>query len=429
MTTTTNTTDTLTTLTSASAARFAGLTWGLELECVDRNRAECAQVLGQLFGTTPRYEGGSYDRWAVAMADGRVWTVVRDGSLSKEQSAEVVTPIMTYTDIDIMQQVVRALRSAGSKADGSCGVHIHLGAQGLGGADGALRLTKLAYHQQSLMFKALQVSPERAARYARPLESCEVGAFVNEINRRQHTTLDELRTAWYGRYDTENRQHYHYDSSRYHWLNLHSLFFRGTIEFRLFNGTMHAGEIRSYVLLCLALGDRARNVERAPRGLRQNQGSDKFAFRNFLNSIGLRGAEFTSVRQHLLKHLTGDASYRTPEQRTAARQQECVAHLGITVEIPRQATSQYGMFQILTEEQGLALVTSVSGRATVIEIRRDQNQVASYLPSAGGNRIAELSEQGIEDVTRGQFQCAQYARRAYRWGVAQRRLGRQQVTA
>ena len=37
----------------------------------------------------------------------------------------------------------------------------------------------------------------------------------------------------------------HYNSSRYHGSNIHATFTKGTVEFRLFNGTLHAGEIKA----------------------------------------------------------------------------------------------------------------------------------------------------------------------------------------
>ncbi len=37
---------------------------------------------------------------------------------------------------------------------------------------------------------------------------------------------------------------YHYHSSRYRACNMHSVFYHGTIEWRLFNSTLHAGEAK-----------------------------------------------------------------------------------------------------------------------------------------------------------------------------------------
>ena len=62
-----------------------------------------------------------------------------------------------------------------------------------------------------------------------------------------------------------SRRDTHYDDSRYHCLNLHSVFQKGTVEFRLFNGTVHAGKIKAYIQLCLAIGAQALNQSCASR--------------------------------------------------------------------------------------------------------------------------------------------------------------------
>jgi hypothetical protein len=43
----------------------------------------------------------------------------------------MVTPILTWDDIESLQELVRQLRHAGAKSDPShmCGVHIHIGAK------------------------------------------------------------------------------------------------------------------------------------------------------------------------------------------------------------------------------------------------------------------------------------------------------------
>ncbi len=45
--------------------------------------------------------------------------------------------------------------------------------------------------------------------------------------------------------------------------------------------------------------------------------NDKYSFRVWLNSIGMKGPEYSAARSELLKNLSGDPSFRTPEQKTA----------------------------------------------------------------------------------------------------------------
>ena len=41
--------------------------------------------------------------------------------------------------------------------------------------------------------------------------------------------------------------------------------------------------------------------------------NEKYAFRTWLNSLGMVGKEYSEIRKELLKNLTGDASFRVPK--------------------------------------------------------------------------------------------------------------------
>ena len=128
--------------------------------------------------------------------------------------------------------------------------------------------------------------------------------------------MEALKTAWYG-YRGGNAG-YHYDGTRYHGVNLHSLFYRGTIEFRYFNGTLHAGEIKAYVQLCLAIAQRALTVTSTQRARRiVPEGCEKWTMRLFLKTLGMVGPEFATARLHFMKRLSGSAE--NPSRVTVAR--------------------------------------------------------------------------------------------------------------
>lgn len=54
-------------------------------------------------------------------------------------------------------------------------------------------------------------------------------------------------------------------NSRYHCLNLNSVFQKGTVELRLFNSTTHTGNIKAYIQLCMAISAQALNQRCASR--------------------------------------------------------------------------------------------------------------------------------------------------------------------
>ena len=106
---------------------------------------------------------------------------------------------------------------------------------------------------------------------------------------------------------------HHYDRSRYHLLNLHATFSTErpahTIEFRAFNATLHAGEIKSYIQLCLAISAQALHSKSASP-TRPETDNPKYTFRCWLLRLGFIGDEFETARGHLLKRLPGNAAWR-----------------------------------------------------------------------------------------------------------------------
>ena len=101
-------------------------------------------------------------------------------------------------------------------------------------------------------------------------------------------------------------------------LNLHATFTKGTVEFRLFqfdapsdgkqNG-LHAGQLKSYIQLCLALSQMAKTLKSASPKPQQTE-NPKYAMRTWLLRLGFIGEEFATARETLTKHLDGDASFR-----------------------------------------------------------------------------------------------------------------------
>jgi len=166
--------------------------------------------------------------------------------------------------------------------------------------------------KEDLIYKALQVSVARERRYCKKVEQ----SFLEELNRKKPKTLEQVSRIWYNGNDG---RHEHYHNSRYHCLNLHSVFQKGTIEFRLFNGTTHAGKIKAYIQLCLAISHQALTQRCASR-IKTQSTNEKYTFRTWLLRLGLIGDEFKTARLHLLEHLDGCIAWKDPAQ--AERQKQ-----------------------------------------------------------------------------------------------------------
>ena len=166
--------------------------------------------------------------------------------------------------------------------------------------------------KEDLIYKALQVSVSREHSYCQKIEQ----RFLEELNRKKPKTLEDVERIWYG---GPSRRYQHYDTSRYHCLNLHSVFQKGTIEFRLFNGTLHAGKIKAYIQFSLAVCAQALN-QKCASSTKTQSANEKYTFRTWLLRLGLIGDEFATARLHLLKALPGCIAWKDPAQAEAQKE-------------------------------------------------------------------------------------------------------------
>ena len=145
-------------------------------------------------------------------------------------------------------------------------------------------------------------------------------AELGELGERQGrppdpSPADFPARIWYDDRNWEWHAHQHYDPSRYHLLNLHAVWQKGTIEFRAFNSTLHAGEVKAYIQLCLAISHQALTVASASPN-RPVTDNPAYTFRCWLLRLGMNGEEFKTARTHLLKHLPGNAAWRNGAETT-----------------------------------------------------------------------------------------------------------------
>lgn len=140
--------------------------------------------------------------------------------------------------------------------------------------------------------------------------------FIEEINRKKPKDMEEIKGLWY--HGRMSEQFQHYSNSRYVICNLHSFFQHGHYEIRAYNGSLHAGEVRSQIVLALAISNAAMTKKYCSPHVSQSDNM-RYSFRVWLLNLGLIGDEFKNCRTHLLKHLDGDIAWRHPEDGIAAR--------------------------------------------------------------------------------------------------------------
>lgn len=296
-------------------------TFGIEIEGNNITREKAARTAARYF-ETDRYEytagRNGYDAWSAWDAQGREWKFQKDVSITgpESQKCEMVSPILHYEDMELLQGVVRALRKAGMKSDYTrmAGVHVHI--SGEGHTPQTIRnLVNIMAAHESQLAKAIRIDRNRMNRYCRTVDP----KFLEGVNRKKPRTMEELEDLWYQTQNADGNRYTHYNSSRYRVCNLHS-FFHGhhTSEFRLFqfdcphdgkqNG-MHAGQVKSFIQLCLAINQLAKMVRTASPKPQQTE-NEKYAMRCWMLRLGFIGDEFKTAREYYLNNMEGNSAWR-----------------------------------------------------------------------------------------------------------------------
>lgn len=298
--------------------------FGVEIELTGISRPAGAQVIADHFGTgRPHSIGTGYDTYTAMDRKGRTWKCMRDSSInpqvkrngriengSSDLRCEVVTPILQYEDLEDLQQIVRKLRAAGAIANNSCGIHVHVdGANHT--PDSLTRLINFAVGRQDLFYEALEIG-DRGDRWCKKINA----ALLNAMKHDSVRTKESMERIWYSAVNDGYRQgidHAHYNPTRYHGINLHAFFTKGTVEFRLFNGTTHAGKIKAYVQFCLAMSAWSINAKDNLHFMKSAHYADKAQRGRLMlgvlkNRLGMRGPEYKTARLHLTAAFTDQAA-------------------------------------------------------------------------------------------------------------------------
>lgn len=293
-------------------------TYGVEVEMNNITRRAAAKAAADFFGThrfeDTHYRNG-YQSWSAWDAQGREWKFQKDVSIAGTDSkkCEMVTPVLHYEDMELLQGVIRALRKRSGKSCPSrgCGVHIHIGGDGHTPQTIRNLVNIMASHENQLI-KAIEISYSRMSHYCQTVDH----DFLERINTQKPKTNEELARCWYnGRIQTN-----HYSYTRYRMLNLHSYFNRyHTIEFRCFNfdeetderkGGLHAGQLKAMIQLCLAMSQMAKELKTASPKKQQTE-NEAYAFRCWMLRLGFIGDEFKTAREYFMRNFEGNSAWRS----------------------------------------------------------------------------------------------------------------------
>ena len=171
----------------------------------------------------------------------------------------------------------------------------------------------MAAHEEQIG-RAIKIAASRTEEYCRTVSP----DFLRRLNARKPQTMAQLEDIWYEGNGADFQRDEHYNPSRYHMLNYHACFTKGTIEFRLFQfdephgdkkGGIHCGQLKAYIQLCLAMSQLAKDLKFASPKPQQTE-NEKYAFRCWMLRLGFIGEEFKTARTLLLKNVDGNGAWR-----------------------------------------------------------------------------------------------------------------------
>jgi len=182
---------------------------------------------------------------------------VYDGSLEEGLGVEFVSNAFNGDLlINKINDFCKELRKRGFYIAKECGLHIHIGTPKNIKSLQKISLFYAKYEKQ--LFNMLPVS-RRYNNYCRTL-----GYYKNVLKNTPHyKNLQELKEDIYQCKDKKYLKYYikqKYNDARYSWVNLHSVFYRGTIEIRNHSGTIQADKIIKWLKIHLTILNTLKDI-------------------------------------------------------------------------------------------------------------------------------------------------------------------------
>jgi hypothetical protein len=179
--------------------------------------------------------------------DRESWHFEKDGSVRGQGhtgcGAELTSPILS--GISDLAQVYQAFKFLcdieGIDIDESCGLHVHHGVDPAKYSCVHLQHLVRIIHPFEKQFYLLIPGDRQDVDTCRPME-IDVKTFLDICDGDAESGSCEIKELWYSaknRCEEESGNFTRYDKTRYHGLNLHSYWYRSTIEFRYHSSILH----------------------------------------------------------------------------------------------------------------------------------------------------------------------------------------------
>lgn len=224
--------------------------FGIEIEFYGMYREEAIKSVAKSHNISDVriIRTGHLDGYAIIDNNGKKWQIVSDSSIKNKsgvqmgnRGCELVTPVLSSADMEKLDKVIDDLRANGGMVSQYCGLHVHT-SHSLLGTKEIVKMIQHMYTRQDLLFRFCKTYTDRISQWCEPTSE-ELARACKKAN-----SMQELKDMWY-RINCSSG-YSHYDSSRYHNLNLHSFFEGKGAEFRLFNSTLKSEKVNVIIDLC-----------------------------------------------------------------------------------------------------------------------------------------------------------------------------------
>lgn len=183
--------------------------------------------------------------------------IVEDGSLPETGFEINTAPANGDEFVDQIKDITSALNKAGAEVTSDCGLHVHVDARDFSYYD--VQKLCVVYHQIENWLFAMVPPRRKESTYCKPC-GAKLLPDTHRVSHKQakralFSKLYMKSTLGRGSYNERKDK---YNQARYDALNLHSWLFRGTIECRMFNGTVDRTKITMWGMLWANILDFAK---------------------------------------------------------------------------------------------------------------------------------------------------------------------------
>ena len=316
--------------------------FGIEIEFTGISKQMTLDAIRSVVGGVP---SNSSSMSNILTSDGRKWTVVYDSSISSRittdgvisaitnymrvnritslastadmnrhltrandtfngthtNQVEFITPICKFEDIEVIQKIIRAIKKLGGITNESCGIHMHVGLQSMNYRT-ARNAIQMFGHAESEIFKIFKPHSHRT-RYCAKMPN----SLIDICESTRGNTSDQIRAKFRGTSSSNTA------IGKYRALNVSNIFgsisSKSTIEFRLFNSTLHAGKVKSYIIFVLAIILNANKSQEVISTNRLKLSTERDIL-NLLMDTSLDLAYLVPVVEHLVNGMKNERYYK-----------------------------------------------------------------------------------------------------------------------